>query len=511
MIKTLNSFQYRWIGFIFICISLLVVSMNDTILNVSLPVIAKALNASTKELQWVGDAYILVFASLLLTMGTLSDRFGRKLFLQIGVILFSVFSVVAAVSTSIQLVIFARALQGIGGAIIMPSTLSMISTVFKDSKEKAKAIAIWNAMFGLGIGIGPLIGGGLLEVSWLDWRSVFLINIPFGLVAFVGVNLFLPESKDRSSKKPDIPGVLLSSLGLFFLVYAIIEAGEKGWSDFWVYGGLITAAFCIGLFLWWESKAKNAMLPLHFFKNRTFSGANITLMMSLFSIMGLMFFLPQYFQGVQNLSPVQTAIRLVPQGIISILVSANSHRVINRFGIKNSVTIGFLLGASGLFFLYWVLSITTPYWLILIGIALCFLGMDTAMPASTIAIMDVVPDSKAGIGSAMNEMTGQIGSALGIAVMGATLNSAYLQKTGEMQITIGAELYEIVSNGIFSAQRALQINTLPSPVALDKIVKQAFVFGLKETFLTSVFILVFFGLFIYFFLPKVTKKIEDDS
>ncbi|MAT42110.1 MAG: MFS transporter [Anaerolineaceae bacterium] len=510
MKKTMISFQYRWIGLIFICISLLVVSMNDTILNVSLPVIAKALNASTKDLQWVGDAYILVFASLLLTMGTLSDRFGRKLFLQIGVILFSVFSIVAAVSTSIQLVIFARALQGIGGAIIMPSTLSMISTVFKESKEKAKAIAIWNAMFGLGIGIGPLIGGGLLEVPWLDWRSVFVINIPFAVVALIGVSLFLPESKDKLSKKPDIPGVVLSSCGLFFLVFAIIEAGERGWGNGFVFWGLIAAVFCIGMFLWWESKTKNAMLPLAFFKNRTFSGANITLMMSLFSIMGLMFFLPQYFQGVQNLSPVQTAIRLVPQGIISILVSANSHQVITRFGIKKSVTFGFLFGAIGLFFLYWVLSINTSYWLILIGIALCFLGMDTAMPASTIAIMEAVPESKAGIGSAMNEMTGQIGSALGIAVMGSTLNSAYLRKTGEMQITIGTELYEIVSNGIFSAQRALQINTLPSLEALDKIVKQAFVYGLKETFLTSVVILVFFGIFIYFFLPNVINKINED-
>ncbi len=511
MKKTLYSFQHRWIGFIFICISLLVVSMNDTILNVSLPVIAKALNASTKELQWIGDAYILVFASLLLTMGTLSDRYGRKLFLQIGVALFSIFSVIAAVSTSIQLVIFARALQGIGGAIIMPSTLSMISTVFKDSNEKSKAIAIWNAMFGLGIGIGPLIGGGLLESRWLDWRSVFLINIPFAIVAFIGVSIFLPESKDSSTKKPDIPGVVLSSLGLFLLVFAIIEVGEKGWKNNLVIGSLFSAILCIGLFLFWESKTKNAMLPLRFFKNRTFSGANITLMMSLFSIMGLMFFLPQYFQGVQNLSPYQTAIRLVPQGVFSILVSANSHRVISQFGIKKSITIGFVLGAVGLFYLYLVLSITTPYWLILIGIGLCFLGMDTAMPASTIAIMEVVPDSKAGIGSAVNEMTGQIGSALGIAVMGATLNSAYLRKTGEMQITIGTELYDIVSNGIFSAQRALQINTLPSLQALDKIVKQAFVFGLKETFLTSVFILIFFGLIIYFFLPNITKKIEDNS
>ncbi len=509
MKKQFNTSQYRWTGFIFICISLLVVSMNDTILNVSLPVIAKALNASTKDLQWVGDAYILVFASLLLTMGTLSDRYGRKLFLQIGVVLFSLFSIVAAVSTSIEMVIFARALQGIGGAIIMPSTLSMISTVFKDPKEKAKAIAAWNAMFGLGIGIGPLIGGGLLEIPWLDWRSVFMINIPFALVALVGVKVFLPESKDVTNKKADIPGVILSSLGLFFLVFSIIELGESGWKNGYVTGGLIAAVVCIGLFLFWESKTKHAMLPLRFFKNRTFSGANITLMMSLFSIMGLMFFLPQYFQGVQNLSPYQTAIRLVPQGVISILVSANSHRVINRIGIKNSVAFGFLFGAIGLYFLFMVLTITTPYWLIFIGIALCFIGMDTAMPASTIAIMEVVPDSKAGIGSAMNEMTGQIGSALGIAVMGATLNSAYLRKTGEMQITIGTDLYEIVSNGIFSAQHALQLNTLPSITALDKIVKQAFVFGLKETFFMSVIILLICGGLSYAVIPRVTKKIED--
>ena len=303
--KTFTSEKYRWAGFAFVCLSLLVVSINDTIVNIILPLIARSLQSSTSDLQWITDSYILVVASLLLTAGTLSDRYGRKLFLQIGVVIFSASSILGFFSRSVEMLILSRSLQGIGCAIIMPSTLSLISSTFKKQEEHSKAIAIWSAMFGLGVSIGPLLGGWIVNQPNFNWNTTFLINLPFALLALPGVQLFVTESKDQRARKTDILGVLLSTISLFALVFAIIEAGSgKGLSGL-VVGSLLVFLIALTLFLFWDKKHyAHAMLPLFLFKNPYFTIANIAMTLALFGLIGIDFLLPQYFQGVQGYSGV---------------------------------------------------------------------------------------------------------------------------------------------------------------------------------------------------------------
>ena len=220
-----KAYKQRWIALAFLGISLLIISLDNTVLNVALPSIAKDLGASASGLQWVVDAYVLVFASLLLTMGTISDRVGRKKVLQVGLVLFAIGSLMAALSSSTNMLIGCRAFQGIGAAIIMPSTLSILTATFRNARERAKAIAIWAGIFGLGMGIGPVVAGVLLD--HFHWSSVFLINLPVVAIALIGGYLFMEDSRDETGSRPDIPGAVLSIAGLFALVYGIINAGER--------------------------------------------------------------------------------------------------------------------------------------------------------------------------------------------------------------------------------------------------------------------------------------------
>ncbi|MCD4684642.1 MAG: MFS transporter, partial [Anaerolineae bacterium] len=331
----------RWLGLAFICVSLLVISLDNTILNVALPSISRDLDASQSELQWIVDAYILVFAALLLTMGSVGDRYGRKRALQIGVALFGVFSLMAALSTSTEMLIVSRALLGIGGAIIMPATLSLITAMFRDAKERAQAIAIWAAVFGLGIGIGPLLGGYLIEA--FDWGAVFFVNVPVAIVALIGGQMFLVESRDENAPSPDIPGVVLSFTGLFALVYAIIEAGVDGWGATNVLVAFAVAAVLLVVFFWWEARAKNAMLPLYLFRNPSFTGANIAMTLMMFGMFGAMFFLSQYLQSVQGYTAIETGWCLLPMSLEIMVAAGNLGRGAQGFGCKVGVATGFLL------------------------------------------------------------------------------------------------------------------------------------------------------------------------
>jgi EmrB/QacA subfamily drug resistance transporter len=506
--KSLQTHRYRWIGFAFVAISLLVASMNDTILNVSLPVISKDLHSTTSELQWVADGYMLVFASLLLTMGGLSDRFGRKKFLIFGVFIFSVFSIVAANSVSTKMLIVAHALQAVGGAIILPSTLSLITSLFSDPNEQTKGIALWSAMFGLGVGIGPVLGGWLLNIPGFTWHVVFWVSIPFAVIAMIGTILFVPESKDTTSPKTDVPGVILSSIGLFALVFAVIEIGAVGHFSFPIIAGLGIFIVALIVFLLWERHTDQPMLPLYLFKNRSFSVANIAMTIALFGLLGLEFYLPQYFQGVQGYSPLETGIRLLPAAVISVCTSIISPRMVKRFGIKKSVAGGFTLATIGLMLMIIFLRSTTPYLLILMCMFIIFSGIDTAMPATTMSIMGAVPYDKAGVGSAMNEMTGQIGGALGIAVIGSILNKTYLSQVSSLAMKIPAETYQEVQKGLFTAHQAASGLTFDAREAVAVVANQAFLSGFKEALIVCVSVFAVIAIFTALFLPDQAKRTE---
>ncbi|CAN5168523.1 MFS transporter [soil metagenome] len=398
----------------------MIIGLDNTILNVALPTLVRDLDATSSELQWLVDSYILVFAGLLLTMGSLGDRFGRKRALTIGLVVFAAASVVAAYASSAGTLIGARALMGIGGAMIMPATLSIITNIF-EGPERGRAIAAWAAVAGLGIILGPVLGGWLLENFW--WGSIFLVNVFVAGAAMLAGFFLVPESKDPEATPLDPVGAVLSIGGLGTLVYAIIEAPARGWSDGLVVGGFVLAAVLLGSFLWWETRSPHPMLRLEFFNNPRFSAASAAITLVFFAMFGTVFLLAQYMQFVLGFSPLQAGLRVMPVGAM-IIAAPLSARFTERFGTKIVVTTGLVIVAIAMSYLA-LITVDTGYGHVAIALVLLGLGMGTAMAPATDSIMGSLPLAKAGVGSAMNDTTRQVGGALGVAVLGSILAATY--------------------------------------------------------------------------------------
>jgi EmrB/QacA subfamily drug resistance transporter len=500
------AYRRRWLGLIFIGLSLLVISLDNTVLNVAIPSISRTLGATASELQWIIDAYVLVFAALLLTMGAVGDRWGRKRALQAGLVLFGLGSVGAAVASTTEMLIALRAFLGIGGALIMPATLSIISATFPP-KERPQAIAIWAAVFALGVGIGPVVGGWLTQN--FDWHAVFLINIPVVIVALIGGQLLLGESKDASAPKPDIPGVLLSITGLFALIYGIIEAGVVGWTEPNVLIAFVAAAILLGIFAWWESQAPNAMLPMSFFRNRSFTGANTALALLTFSLFGSTFFMSQYFQTVQRAGAFEGGLRVLPMAITLTFVATQSARVAARLGTKRTVALGIFFAGVGLFYLSRLLQVDTPYPLVMIGQIILGTGMGLAVSPATHSIMASVPVDKAGVGSAMNDTTRQLGGALGIAVLGTLMYNVYIAGVDTLQTqlpSLPAETHAAIASSIQAAH--IEAAKLPAEVASVVITTadQAFVRGMNNAMLVGSIIMLGATVLVLLVLPNQLRR-----
>ncbi len=506
--------KHRWLSLTFICVSLLIISLDNTILNVTLPVIASELGASASELQWIVDAYVIVFAAMLLTMGSISDRIGRKRALQFGLIWFAVGSFAAALSTSTLMLIVTRALMGVGGAIIMPSTLSIITATFRDPKERSRAISAWAAMFALGVGVGPLTGGWLLE--HFAWNSVFLVNLPIAVIALIGGYFFIQDSRDATAPPPDLPGVILSVIGLFTLVFGIIEAGQTSWTDPTVLAAFAAALVLISAFALWESRTTHPMLPLRFFRNLSFTGANAAIAMLTFSLFGALFFLSQFLQSVQGYTPLETGVRLVPMALAAMLGAVISSRLTERFGVKLIVTIGLLLGAGGYFYLSRAASADVSYLVIVTGLAITALGIGTAMPVATDSVMGSLPVDKAGVGSAMNDTTRQIGGAIGIAILGTIMNRTYLTSVNDLLSSnllfrmVPAQGVDAIRAGVQGAHMVAE--QLPVPAMADTLKQTssaAFVTGMKEAMLVGALILIAAAVITFFILPARIRSWEE--
>ena len=416
-----RKYHLRWWALAVLSVSLVIIGLDNTILNVAIPTIQTQLSASASELQWMVDSYVLVFAGLLLTMGALGDRFGRKLTLQLGLVIFGISSFFAAYSGSSTQLIIARGLMGVGGALIMPSTLSIITDVFP-REERGKAIGVWTGMAAVGIAVGPALGGWLLEHFW--WGSVFLINIPVVIFALLAGLLLVPGSRAHLPPKLDIPGSFLSIATLFSLVYAIIEAPSRGWLD-----PLVIAAFALALalgaaFAMQELRAEHPMLELSFFRNPRFSTGVAAITIAFFALFGQIFIVTQYMQFVHGYSALEAGIRITPFAFGMMVGAANSHRLVRRIGTNKTVALGLTILAVLLASLsLW--SVETPYWIIGISIVFMSFGIANTMAPSTDAVMGAVPLAKAGVGSAMNDTTRQVGGAFGIAIIGSILNSIY--------------------------------------------------------------------------------------
>ncbi len=293
-------YQRRWWTLAVLCLSLMVIGVDNTILNVALPTLVKDLNATTSQLQWIVDGYTLVFAGLLLTAGSLGDRFGRRRALSVGLAIFGTGSILSALAASPEQLIFMRCLMGIGAALIMPATLSIVTNVFRVPAERARAIAIWAGVSALGIAIGPLAGGYLLEHFY--WGSVFLVNVPIVLLALVAGYFLVPDSKDPSAPRLDPIGAVLSIVGLTALVWSIIEAPTKGWGSTSTISGLAVALIILGAFAAWELHSDHPMLNVGFFKNPRFTAASQAITLTFFALFGSLFLITQYLQTVLGYS-----------------------------------------------------------------------------------------------------------------------------------------------------------------------------------------------------------------
>jgi len=409
------------------CLSLVMMVMSMSGLNVALPSMQQSLDASATDLQWIVDSYLIVFAGLLLTAGAIGDRVGRKLVLIGGLSLFAFGSLVGALADTSNMVIVARAISGVGAAFVMPATLSLITAIFAPS-ERPKAIAIWAGFAGAGGALGPLVVGFLLTGWWVFpsfwWGSAFVVNVGASLAVLVAVVIWAPPSRDDEGTPLDPIGAAFSLVGAASLLYGIIEGPEQSWSDPTVVGAFVVAAVTLAAFVAWELRTEHPMLPMKFFKNRSFSTGSGVITFGFMVMFGFFFLMTQYFQFVRGYSPLKAGAANLPFAITMITVSPRSAALVERFGMNKVIGAGFTSISLG-FLVLATIAPSTSYLVIVVALVLLAAGMASTIAPATGAIMSSVPINKAGVGSAVNDTTREMGGALGIAILGSIVSSSY--------------------------------------------------------------------------------------
>jgi EmrB/QacA subfamily drug resistance transporter len=402
-----------------------VINLDTTIVNVALPTLVRQLRASNSQLQWVVDAFNLLFAGAVLVAGSLSDRFGRKGMLLAGLSVFGLASLIGGSVNSVGALIAARAVMGVGAAMVFPSTLSLLTNVFTRRKERALAIGLWGAITGVAIALGPIVGGWLLEAS--NWRSIFFAMAPVAGVAGVLAARYVPTSSDPSAPRIDGAGFALSTAAIGLMIYTIIEAPSHGWGSTRTLGGFAVAAILAAGFTVWELRAEQPMLDLTLFGNLRFTAASLSVAISFFALSGFIFLITQDFQFIKGWGPLSTGVRLLPVASFVALSSILGTRLAVRLGTKLVVASGLMLMAA---FYLWVTttSATTSYGTIAAQMVVLGTGMGLTSAPATEAIMGVVPRAKAGVGSAINDATRLLGGTLGVAVIGSVYASLYASR-----------------------------------------------------------------------------------
>jgi len=421
MIKKENR---KWWMLGALAIGLLAVGLDLTILNLALPTLAADLHASNRELQWFADAYNLVFAAALLPAGLLGDRLGRKKMLLAGLLLFGASSVVCAYADSSAQLIAGRALLGLGGALLVPLSMSVIPVLFSE-KERPKAIGIWVMSNALGIPLGPIVGGWLLKNY--AWGSVFLINIPLIIVALFAVYMLMPESRNENSPRVDIMGILASSLGLTGLTYGVIEAGEKGLGNAGALGTIIAGLLLLAGFIMWQRRAGHPLVDPSLFRSSGFTWGSILAAVVSFVMFGILFVAPQYFQAVEGADAFGAGLRLLPLVGGLLIGSQIAGRLQPRIGITFTIALGFLLLAAGLG-VGATTGINQGYDFASIWISIVGLGIGFALPAAMDAAMSALSAQHSGVGSALIFAMRNVGGTMGVAILGTVLSAGYRDK-----------------------------------------------------------------------------------
>lgn len=416
----------RWRTLVVLCLSVFLIVVDNTIVNVALPTLVRDLGATTSQLQWIVDAYTLVFAGLLLAAGSIGDRYGRARVLRLGLVLFGLTSVLAARAGTADQLIAARAAMGVGAALIFPATLAILTNVFTVPKERAQAIGIWSAVSGLSVAVGPVLGGWLLEHFW--WGSVFLVNVPLVIIAIVAGLRLVPESRDPGAATLDVPGLLLSVTSITVIVWAIIEAPGRGWTDPVTLGAFAAGAVLLGAFIGWERHTERPMLDVGIFRNLRFTAASLSVTVAFFSLFGFIFMITQYFQFVRGYGSFEAGLRTLPFAIATGIAAPFAPKIVDRVGTKAVVAVGLLSMATG-FLVASTLTVETSYSIVVVSMVLIAAGLGLTMAPATESIMGSLPPERAGIGSAVNDTTRELGGTLGVAIAGSLLASVY---TGEL-------------------------------------------------------------------------------
>jgi EmrB/QacA subfamily drug resistance transporter len=461
-----------------ICLSVFVISVDATIVNVALPTLSRDLGADTAQLQWIVDAYTLVMSGLLLSAGSLSDRYGRRGWLSSGLALFAITSAVAAQVSSADALIAARAAMGVGAAVIFPTTLGLITNIFTDPIPRAKAIGVWAAMVGVGVAVGPITGGWLLE--HFSWGSIFLVNVPIAVLAIIGGILFVPTSRDPAAPRVDVPGLILSAVGVTALVYTVIEAPTWGWTSTRATTGFILTAIVLAGFALWERRSTHPMLDVSVFFNRRFSGGSLAVTAGFLTLFGFIFVITQYFQFIKNYGAFETGVRLLPVAISIALASVLGPRMVERVGTSAVVAAGLAVFAAGL---AWASTVdaATAYSEIAMQMVLLGSGLGLTVAPATEAIMGSLSADKAGVGSAVNDTTRELGGTLGVAIVGSIFASVYSGRLGSASAlaALPADLRSAMERSMAVAHKV--IGQIPAGHAADirDAVNHAFLDGLQ--------------------------------
>ena len=470
----------RWWTLVVLCLSLFIVVVGNTALNVAIPTLVRKIGATDTQLQWIVDAYSLVFAGLLLTCGALGDRFGRKGALNIGLVVFGIGSFAAGISHSANQLIIFRALMGAGGALIMPATLSILTSTFP-VQERARAIAIWAGVAGAGGAIGPVASGFLL--AHFSWGSVFFINLPVVALALIAGKFLVPTSRDPNRVPLDPVGAVLTMVGLAALLYGIIEAPIRGWTDVRTLAAFTLAVVVLAQFAIWELRNPHPMLDLRFFKRMSFTGGATAITLVFFAMFGMFFLMTQYLQFVHGWSPLEAGVRLLPFAVVMMVTAPSSAHIAECIGTKRTVALGLSIGTVG-FVLVSRLQVDSSYPYLILGLAVLAAGMAMTMPPSTAAILSSLPMSKQGVGSAVNDTTRELGGALGVAVLGSIFATRYHSALGSLQ-RVPPQLRQMARSSVGGALGAAKTIGGDAGAALAGTAKHAFVVGQSTAFLLA--------------------------
>ena len=500
----------RWLALAVLAGSQTIVVLDSTIINTALPTIKRVFEMSESQSLWVADAYLVLFGGLLLLSGALGDRFGRRRLLMIGLAVFTLASIGVAFSPSAEFLILGRGLQGVGGALVLPQGLSTLTAIFP-RKDRGKAFGIWAGSMGIGMAIGPFLGGTL--VDQIDWSAVFWVPAPMAALALIGL-LAVPATKSVHHTRLDMPGAVTGTVGMLALVYSIIEGIPRGWDDPVIIATISVAVVSLSSFILIERRTEQPLMPLGFFKQRDFVGAMVGMFFIMFALMGVLFYLPQFFQLVQGVSAAESGLRVMPLAIVMIIGAPIAGFILPKVGPK------FLLfwaptihGGGCLLILALVLAADTPYWII--GLALAWLGIGGSlhMPATTDTSMAAVPVDMAGKASAVTTTGQELGGTMSIAILGSFAAVMYASgvRDGLTGLPLSTADIDVMASGIGAAY-----HLLPGldPAVLGEVqntLTDSFVQAIRRTFLFGISFAVIAGVVGWILVPRRQRLVQATS